>query len=75
MNAIGFNEARADSPGKFRFMEYLVPDPEGFNEARADSPGKSRDAAAAVVHLDSASMRPGRIRPGNARPAGGIIAD
>ena len=36
----GFNEARADSPGKSRSIAIRAPRTAGFNEARADSPGK-----------------------------------
>ena len=35
-----FNEARADSPGRYEEEEPAGPERLGFNEARADSPGR-----------------------------------
>ena len=61
-----FNEARADSPGKNCWSWTPASAPlTGFNEARADSPGKCLPLVARLHHVADASMRPGRIRPGN----------
>ena len=73
-----FNEARADSPGKCGRHGLVRPLTRPcFNEARADSPGKmvqdgrrfnearARPGNDLPFRSSSASMRPGRIRPGN----------
>ena len=64
---VGFNEARADSPGRLSRARFrAVPFKACFNEARADSPGRfGAAAAAAKAAKETASMRPGPIRPGD----------
>ena len=61
----GFNEARADSPGRCRGNRPCPGPPNRFNEARADSPGRYRPSDAVQEDVTGASMRPGPIRPGD----------
>ena len=59
----GFNEARADSPGK---SVAIVPVPRritggtGFNEARADSPGKCRSTETQSITVSTARFNEAR---------------
>ena len=55
----GFNEARADSPGKSypRSGCKMMPHLRGFNEARADSPGKFEVANDVVARLHGHALQ------------------
>ena len=62
----GFNEARADSPGRWPLRRYIRQMTKyRFNEARADSPGRYPRPPRHVLRHPEASMRPGPIRPGD----------